>query len=56
MVLENNNECNKNFLPWAGMFIRLAFLRPYLIVLLANIIIPVLQRKQFFRKSLKQKR
>ena len=27
-----------------------------LIVLLANIIIPVLQRKQFFRKSLKQKR
>ncbi len=27
-----------------------------LIVLLANIIIPVIQRKQFFRKSLKQKR
>jgi len=27
-----------------------------LIVLLANIIIPVVQRKQFFRQSLKQKR
>lgn len=27
-----------------------------LIVLLANIIIPVLQRKQFFRQRLKQKR